>query len=95
MVIRKIIWKDQFVEKLASKHGVSVMEAEDVLDAEPHIRRVSKGRVKDENVYAAYGQTLAGRYLIVVYIRKVSGALLPISARDMDDAERKYYERQR
>ena len=95
MVIRKIIWKDQFVEKLASKHGVSVIEAESVLGAEPHIRRVSKGRVKDENVYAAYGQTLAGRYLIVVYIRKVSGALLPISARDMDDAERKYYERQR
>ena len=88
MVIRKIIWKDQFIEKLASKHGVSVTEAESVLDAEPHIRRVSKGRVKDENVYAAYGQTLAGRYLIVVYIRKVSGALLPISARDMDDYER-------
>ena len=53
MVIRKIIWKDQFVEKFAGKHGVSVMEAEDVLDAEPYIRRVSKGRVKDENVYAA------------------------------------------
>ncbi len=95
MVIRKIIWKDQFVEKLASKHGVSVIEAESVLDTEPHIRRVGKGRVKDENVYAAYGQTLAGRYLIVIYIRKVSGALLPISARDMDDAERKYYDRQK
>ncbi len=95
MVIRKIIWKDQFVEKLASKHGVSVVEAESVLDAEPHIRKVSKGRLRDEHVYAAYGQTDAGRYLIVVYIRKVSGALLPISARDMDDTERKYYERQR
>lgn len=95
MVIRKIIWKDQFVEKLERKHGVSVVEAEELLDANPHIRKVSKGRVKDENVYAAFGQTTGGRYLIVFYIRKVSGALLPISARDMDDAERKYYERQR
>lgn len=32
---------------------------------------------------------------MVVYIRKVSGGVLPISARDMDDAERKYYEKQR
>ena len=95
MVIRKIIWKDQFVEKLEQKHGVSVPEAEEVLGINAHIRRVSKGGVKDENVYAAYGQTNAGRYLIVFYIRKISGALLPISARDMDDAERKYYERHR
>jgi uncharacterized DUF497 family protein len=94
VVIRKIIWKDQFVEKLQRKHGVSVMEAEEVLDEEPHIRRMSKGNVKDENVYAAFGQTNGGRYLIIFYIRKVSDAILPISARDMDDAERKYYERQ-
>lgn len=95
MVIRKIIWKDQFIEKLARKHSVSVLEAEEILAAKPHIGRMSKGRVKDENVYAAFGQTNAGRYLIVFYIRKASSAILPISARDMDDAERKYYERQR
>lgn len=95
MVIRTIIWKDQFVEKLAQKHGVAVFEAEEILNAKPHIRRMSKGRVKDEHVYGAYGQTVGGRYLIVFYVLKVSGAILPISARDMDDAERKYYERQR
>jgi uncharacterized protein len=95
VVIRKIIWKDQFVEKLASKHGVSIMEAEYVLNGNPHIRRVAKGKVKDENVYVAFGQTEAGRYLIVFYIRKISGSILPISARDMDNAERKYYERQK
>ena len=83
------------MEKLARKHAVTVIEAEEILGAKPHIRKVSKGRVRDEHVYAAYGQTLAGRYLIVFYIRKMSGALLPNSARDMGDAERKYYERQR
>lgn len=65
MIIRKIIWKDQFVEKLSRKHGVSVVEAEEVLVANPHIRKARKGIVKGENVYAAFGQTLAGRYLIV------------------------------
>lgn len=95
MVIGQIIWQDQFVEKLAEKHSVAVTEAEEVLDAKPHIRKVSKGRVKGENVYAAYSQTEGGRYLIVFYIRKLSGAILPISARDMDDAERKYYGRQK
>lgn len=95
VLIRKIIWKDLFVEKLKLKHGVSVVEAEEVLWAQPHIRRMSKGKVKNEHVYAAFGQTVAGRYLIVFYIRKVSGSILPISARDMDDGERNYYERQR
>jgi len=91
MVITRIIWKDQFVEKLAEKHQVSVSEAEDVLHSKPLIRKVGKGHVKGENVYAAYGQSVAGRYLVVFYIRKKTGALLPISARDMDEAERRYY----
>ena len=95
MVISQIIWKDQFVEKLEVKHGVSVEEAEDVLCSEPHIRKVSKGNVKGENVYAAFGQTASGRYLVVFYIRKLTGAALPISARDMDDGERKYYGKQK
>ena len=95
MVINQIIWKDQFVEKLDVKHGVSVAEAEDVLCSKPHIRKVGKGNVKDENIYAAFGQTNGGRYLIIFYIRKLTGAILPISARDMDDAERKYYGKQK
>ena len=87
--------KTSLSKRLEQKHSVSVAEAEAILNENPHIRKVGKGRVKDENVYAAFGQTTGGRYLIVFYIRKVSGALLPISARDMDDAEGKYYERQR
>ena len=93
MVIRKIIWKDQFVEKLEQKHAVLVSEVEQVLNAKPHIRKVAKGRIKNENVYSALGQTHAGRYLIVFHIRKISGAILPISARDMDETERRYYEK--
>lgn len=95
MVIRQIIWKDQFVEKLATKHGVSIEEVEEVLNSKPHIRKVSKGKVKGENVYAAFGQTTGGRYLVVFYIKKLAGAVLPISARDMDEGEKNYYGKQK
>jgi uncharacterized DUF497 family protein len=95
MVIRKIIWKDQFVEKLASKHGVSIEEVEEALNSNPHIRRAGKGNVKGEDVYAAFGRTDAGRYLMVFYLKKADGSLLPISARDMDDGERNYYGKQK
>lgn len=95
MIISRIIWKDQFVEKLAKKHGVSIDEAEDILSATPLIRKMSKGKVKGEHVYAAYGQTKGGRYLVVFYIRKARATILPISARDMDSAERNYYGKQK
>lgn len=95
MIITEIIWKDQFVEKLAQKHGVLVAEAEETLRTTPHLRKVGKGKVRGENIYAAYGQTEAGRYLVVFYIRKPKGVILPISARDMDDSERRYYEQQK
>lgn len=95
MLLTHIIWKRQFVEKLAAKHDVSTVEAEDILNAKPLIRRVGRGNVKGEHVYAAYGQTEAGRYLVVFYIRKVTGAILPISARDMDESERRYYAKEK
>ena len=36
-------------------------------------------------------QISSGRYLIVFFISKKHGMALPISARDMDASERKYY----
>ena len=36
-------------------------------------------------------QIAGGRYLIVFFIDKKRGMALPISARDMSPAERKYY----
>ncbi len=89
--IRDIIWKMQFIEKLAVKHGVTTDEVEGVIFGRPHILRVRRGHVKGEDVYEAFGKTLAGRHLVVFFINKPGGAL-PISARDMTDAERRYYE---
>lgn len=65
MEIYDVIWKDQFVDKLAVKHGVSVEEVEEVLFGRAHLRRVERGQVAGEDVYVAYGQTDAGRYLSI------------------------------
>jgi len=51
----------------------------------------AKGHVKGEHLYAAYGQTLVGRYLVVFFILKRRMAALPISAREMSRSEKKYY----
>jgi hypothetical protein len=94
MRLNEIIWKEYFVDKIEIKHGVSTVEVEEVLFGKPHVRRAQKGHVKDEDLYAAYGQTDAGRYLIVFFIRKERASALPISAREMTDSEEKYYDRQ-
>jgi uncharacterized DUF497 family protein len=93
MRITDIIWKEAVVEKLAKKHGVSVAEAEEALLSGPVVRRIARGRVRGEDVYAALAQIFGGRYLIVFFINKKRGMALPISARDMDPAEREYYAR--
>ncbi len=95
MRIDEIIWLQQFVEKLAVKHGVEKTEVEEVLANRPYFRFVSKGNQPGEDVYSAMGQTDAGRYLIVFFIRKSDRRVLIISARDMTRTERRNYERQK
>lgn len=94
MKIYEIIWKDAFVEKLAVKHGVSTQEVETVLSQKFHLRKAQRGRKKGEDLYAAYGKTDTGRFLIIFFICKYQTSALPISARDMTSSERQYYERQ-
>ena len=89
--IYEVIWLSEFVEKLASKHNVKTTEVEKVLSNHPRFRRVSKGNRTGEDVYSAMGQTNEGRYLIVFFILKAHRRALVISARDMDEKERRYY----
>ncbi len=95
MRLYEVIWKEVFVDKLERKHRVMPDEVEQVLFSKPFIRRAEKGRVPGEDMYVAYGQTAAGRYLVVFFILKYQTAALPISARDMIQTERRYYAQQR
>jgi len=72
MRIREIIWLADFVYKIRDKHGVTPEEVEYVLERRPHLRYVERGHVKGEDLYQAWGQTPAGRYLIVFFIHKKS-----------------------
>jgi uncharacterized protein len=54
---------------------------------------VEKGHRLGENVYAALGQSEAGRYLIVFFVYKKDQQALILSARDMTQTERRTYER--
>lgn len=91
MRITDIIWKERSVAKLADKHDVSVIEVEEVLFSKPVVRKMARGHVRGEDVYAALGRVRNGRYLIVFFIDKKRGVAMPISARNMAPAERKYY----
>ncbi len=93
MYIDDFIWLPDIVEKLAAKHRVTQDEAEEVFFNQPRYRLVESGYREGEDVYAAGGQTDAGRYLIVFFIRKSANTALILSARDMDEKERRRYER--
>ncbi len=91
MEIFDLIFLDSIVEKLDRKHNVQEQEVSEVFNNSPIIRFAEKGTRKNENVYAALGQTDSGRYLIVYFIYKQDKNALILSARDMDNAERRRY----
>ncbi len=91
MRIDGIIWLDEIVAKLASKHSVETYEVEEVLANKPRFRFVEKGERKGEDVYLALAQTDGGRYLTVLFIYKSSKDALILSARDMAQKEKKWY----
>jgi uncharacterized DUF497 family protein len=93
MHIADIIWLPHVIDKRAWKHHVLPEEIEDILFGHPLYRKVQKGHVPGEDLYTALGQTEAGRYLIIFFIYKSTGEALILSARDMDDKERRQYAR--
>lgn len=95
MRIKNIIWLPNIIDKLDWKHGVTPEEVEQVVAQQSLYRRIERGKVREEDLYAALGQTEDGRYLIVFFIHKVNGEALVISARDMTQKERRQYGRKK
>ncbi len=88
-----LIWLPEIEDKIGSKHQVECHEVEEVFLNDPVFFRGPKGHRPGENVYYALGQTDAGRYLYVIYIKKRDGRGLILSARDMTDSERRRFAR--
>lgn len=93
MKIMGFVWYDEIVEKLERKHNVQQQEVREIFTNRPQFRFVEKGHQPNENVYAALGQTIAGRYLIVFFIYKTNKQALILSARDMTLAEGRKYDK--
>lgn len=73
------------------KHSVEDLECEEVFLNEPLIILDDPKHSIAEKRFAAFGQTDAGRLLVVIFTKR--GELLRvISARDMNRWERKFYE---
>lgn len=94
MRIEFISCPEHIQEKIATKHGVTCLEARQVLLSRPRVRFAEQGYTEGEDVYAAFGQTSGGRYLAVFFIYKpTTRTAVIISARNMSDKERKAYGR--
>jgi uncharacterized DUF497 family protein len=87
-----IIWYEKIIEKLEKKHNVQQNEVREVFGNNPVFRYVENGLQSNENVYAAFGRTNSGRYLIIFFIYKINKQALIVSGRDMTQSERKKYE---
>jgi uncharacterized DUF497 family protein len=92
--IENIVCSERTEAKLESKHHVTFREARQIFFSKSRIRFAESGYTTGEDVYAAFGQTLGGRYLSLFFIYKPARkTAVIISARDMSDKERKAYGR--
>jgi uncharacterized DUF497 family protein len=89
MQISGFEWDEGNVVHLALRHGIEPEEAEEVFAVSPLFRRTRRGH------YAAFGPSLAGRLLVIVFERKAKGTARVITGWDMDTVERRYYLRHR
>jgi uncharacterized DUF497 family protein len=82
--ITSLEWDDANREHI-DRHGVTPQEVEEVCFSRPLLMK-SRGGTR-----LAYGQTLAGRYLLVVLRLMDGGVARCITARTMTDKERRFY----
>jgi len=89
MRIRYLIWDDWNLEHIA-EHGVTPEEVKEACYSKQcWNRRGRKGR------RYILGQTEDGRYLSIILASREGGAFYTITARDMDEKERRLYRKWR
>ena len=94
MKIESIRISREVAQKIRRKHHIMRQEVKEIFFnpyEKPIIRRSPRGRAR----YAALGRTEAGRYLAVIFVRRKESGINVITARDMDNSERRLYQRER
>ena len=84
MRIDDLGWTLERVEHIA-QHGVTPEEVEAVLSSAAVFKRGRGG------AYEAWGQTESGRYLLVIFRYLGHNRAWPITARDMDENEKRFF----
>lgn len=86
--IESIEIDDHILEKIESKHRVTLEEVEEAcLSEKRHVRRDKEG------LYKLFGQTAAGRYVLVVLVYKGGSDWKVATARQMTKTERRLYKK--
>jgi len=88
-VTQRYFWWDETNIDHIADHGVEPYEAEEALDNRPLILRAGEGK------HIAFGQTNAGRYLVVVFALKSEQRVRVVTARDMTQTEKSKLRRKR
>lgn len=95
MRIERFDWRHDREEHIA-RHGVSREEVEEAVFEDRAgilLRQGPAQRNRDETVYQHLGCTEAGRYLFTALLYIGGGEAIPLTARNMTDAERRRYRR--
>lgn len=93
--ITELRWRADRVEHIA-RHEVEPEEFEEALfgDRRGILKFAGKAESDPSNMmYRHLGRTAEGRYLFLVLMYYGDGVALPVTARDMSDAERRRYSR--
>ena len=86
MRIDDLEWTLDRIEHI-NRHAIVPEEVEEVLASAAIFRRGRGG------VYEAWGQTESGRYLLVIFRYLGHNRAWPITARDMDENEKRHFHR--
>lgn len=87
--ISSIRWTEQSAEHIA-KHGISPIEIGEVCFNEIESPCIRSGK---DNLHYVFGKTDAGRLIFVVAKFERHGQVNVVTARDMNDWEKKYFRR--
>ena len=87
MRIGSLLWNQSNLDHIA-EHNVEWYEVEEAIWNKAWFEN-RRGKQR----YHAYGQTDSGRYLFIVLDRRAGSDFYVVTARDMNDREKRYYRR--
>ena len=93
----KLRWSEYRIQHIA-RHNITPEEVEEVIYKDKYcfmVRREKAIKIPGNYLYAVFGSTLQGRLLMVLLLNADSTNYIPVTARDMDYTEKKYYYKRR